>query len=159
MKKALLLLLLCAVCAVLTACASSTAAPTVTQAPTAAPLTVDLDLANLSGTVVYSQVYNMMYEPDDYLGKVIRIAGYYSAYEDQERGVVYHACVIPDATACCAKGIEFTLAGDHRWPDDYPEPGTDIIVTGRLETYMEDGMRYLNLADSEMVLLQPPAAP
>ena len=74
------------------------------------------------------------------------------------RAVVYHACVIPDATACCAQGIEFTLAGDHRWPDDYPEPGTDIIVTGQLETYMEDGMRYLNLADAELVLQQPPAA-
>ena len=91
---------------------------------------------------------------------IIHEAGHDCAGEDCPicRAVVYHACVIPDATACCAQGIEFTLAGDHRWPEDYPEPGTDIIITGRLETYMEDGMRYLNLADSEMVLQQPPAA-
>ncbi len=150
MKKGILLLLLCAVCVVLSACSSSTAAPGKT-APTAAPLTVDLDLSKLSGTVVYSQVYNMMYDPDAYLGKVIRIAGYYSAYEDKECGVVYHACIIPDATACCAQGIEFIRGGEHRWPDDYPAEGTDIIVTGILETYAEDGMRYLCLADSELI--------
>ena len=51
-----------------------------------------------------------------------KMAGYYSAYEDKERGVVYHACVIPDATACCA----------------------------RLESYLEDGYMYLHLVDSEV---------
>ena len=54
---------------------------------------------------------------------IIHEAGHDCAGEDCPicRAVVYHACVIPDATACCAQGIEFTLAGDHRWPDDYPE--------------------------------------
>lgn len=114
------------------------------------PLIVDLDLSNLSGTFVYSQVYNMMYEPDAYIGKVIKMAGYYSAYEDTERGIVYHACVIPDATACCAQGIEFVWGGEHTWPDDYPEEGTDIVVTGRLETYEKDGYMYLHLVDAEL---------
>lgn len=115
------------------------------------PLTVDLDLSKLSGTVVYSQIYNMMYEPEPFIGKVIRMAGYYSAYEDLERNVVYHACVIPDATACCAQGIEFIWAGEHAWPEEYPMEGTDIIVTGRMETYEEDGYMYLHLVDSEVL--------
>ena len=67
------------------------------------------------------------------------MAGYYSAYEDKERGVVYHACLIPDATACCAQGIEFIWRGKHSRPADYPDEGTDIVVTGRLESYLEDG--------------------
>ena len=112
------------------------------------PATVDLDLSVLSGTVVYAQVYNLCYEPEAYLGKIIRMAGYYSAYEDTEKDVVYHACVIPDATACCAQGIEFVLAGEHSWPEDYPEEATDIIVTGRLETYEEDGYMFLHLVDA-----------
>ena len=116
-------------------------------------MAVDLDLSRLSGTVVYSQIYNMMSEPESYLGKVIRVAGYYSAYEDTERGVVYHACVIPDATACCAQGIEFIWGGKHQWPDDYQEDGTNIIVTGRLESYDEDGYEYLHLVDSEVIWL------
>ena len=79
-----------------------------------------------------------------------KMAGYYSAYEDKERGVVYHACVIPDATACCAQGIEFIWRGEHSWPADYPDEGTDIVVTGRLESYLEDGYMYLHLVDSEV---------
>ena len=114
------------------------------------PVTVDLDLSVMSGTIVYAQIYNMMVEPESYLGKVIRIAGFYNAYEDTEQGVVYHACVVPDATACCAQGIAFVWGGEHSWPEDYPEPGTEILVTGRLEIYEEDGNRYLHLVDSQI---------
>ncbi len=153
MNKGILVIILCLCCAFLTACASSAVDAGAIE-PTATPLVVNLDLSKLSGTVVYSQVYNMMYEPEAYLGKVIRMAGYYSAYEDTERGVVYHACVIPDATACCAQGIEFIWGGEHQWPDDYPEEGTDIIVTGRLEDYDEDGYRYLHLVESDVVWIK-----
>lgn len=149
MKKSALILMLCVSCACL-AFFSFAAAESTEDAPAENPLTVDLDLSRMSGTIVYSQVYNMMYEPENYLGKVIRIAGYYSAYEDQERGVVYHACVIPDATACCAQGLEFIWAGEHVWPDDYPEFETDIIVTGRLESYLEDNIEFLHLVDAEV---------
>ncbi len=149
MKKGIPVIVLCLACSFLTACASS-AAGTGSAMPAAVPLTVDLDLSKLSGTLVYSQVYNMMYEPETYIGKVIRMSGYYSAYKDPERNIVYHACVIPDVTACCAQGIEFIRNGEHQWPDDYPEEGTEIIVTGRLETYEEDGYQYLHLVDSEV---------
>lgn len=150
MKKIAMILLLCLLGAVLAGCSSSVSeepAPAVTPEP----LTVDLDLSGLSGTVVYSQVYNILSEPEPYMGKVIRMAGYYSFYEDKERGVVYHACVIPDATACCAQGIEFVWAGEHAWPADYPKVGEDIIVTGRFSSYDEDGITYFNLIDAEMV--------
>ncbi len=155
MKKTVLL---CALgllaCILLTGCAASSADTGKTTATsTPKPMAVDLDLSRLSGTVVYSQIYNMVSEPESYLGKVIKVAGYYSAYEDTERGVVYHACVIPDATACCAQGIEFIWGGKHQWPDDYQEDGTDIIVTGRLESYDEDGYEYLHLVDSEVIWL------
>ena len=120
------------------------------SSPTPEPPVIDLDLSVLSGTVVYAQVYNMMYEPDTWLGKIIRMAGYYNYFDDQEHGIVYHACVVPDATACCAQGIEFIWYGEHQWPEDYPEIGTDIVVTGRLEIYEEDGRKYLHLVDSDV---------
>ncbi len=139
MKKRLIGLLLCLLPAF-----------TCAQAFAALPQGVDLDLSRLSGTVVYSQVYNMMLEPERYLGMTIRMAGYYSAYEDTEREIVYHACVIPDATACCAQGIEFVRGGEHVWPEDFPEEGADIVVTGRLEAYEEEGAEYLHLVDAEL---------
>ena len=114
------------------------------------PLTVDLDLSVMSGTMVYAQVWNLLSNPDEFLGKVIRMAGYYSYFDDQALGVVYHACIVPDATACCAQGIEFVWAEEHTWPDEYPEFGTDIVVTGRLEKYEENGVLYLHLVDAEL---------
>ena len=153
MKKIAMILLLCLLGAVLAGCSSSVSEEPAPSA-TPEPLTVDLDLSGLSGTVVYSQVYNILSEPEPYMGKVIRMAGYYSFYEDKERGVVYHACVIPDATACCAQGIEFVWTGEHAWPADYPEVGEDIIVTGRFSSYDEDGITYYNLIDAEMVLAE-----
>ena len=65
--------------------------------------------------------------------------------------IIYHACIIPDATACCAQGIEFVWAGEHYWPDDYPGDGADITVTGRLEIYEENGYSYLHLVDAELL--------
>ena len=111
---------------------------------------IDLDLAPLSGTAVYAQVYNILMDPEPFLGRTIRIAGYYDVYEDPETNTVYHACIIPDATACCAQGIEFVWAGEHTFPDDYKELGTDLTVTGRLETYVENGITYMHLTEAEV---------
>ena len=119
--------------------------------PEAQEPVIALDLSKMSGTVVYAQIYNLMYDPEPWLGKVIRMSGYYNYFNDTARGVVYHACIVPDAAACCTQGIEFVRAGTFAWPDDYPELGDPITVTGRLEIYEENGTRYLHLTDAEMV--------
>lgn len=111
---------------------------------------IDLDLSVLSATIAYSQIANFMYDPAPFLGQIIRLRGYYDVFEDSSTGLVYYLCNIPDVSACCAQGIEFIWAGDHAWPEDYPEPGTDITVTGRLETYMEGNNMYLHLTDAEV---------
>ena len=114
------------------------------------PEQIDLDLSKMSGTVAYAQVYQIMYDPEAYLGKIIRVTGFYDVFEDRDTGMVYTSCVIPDAAACCLQGIEFVWAGDHAWPDAYAEPGASLTVTGRLETYLEDGWMYVRLADAEV---------
>ena len=111
---------------------------------------IDLDLSVMSGTMVYAQIYNMMVDPDPYLGKMIRLSGLYTFFEDTTAGIIYHACIVPDATACCAQGIEFIWAGEHQWPDEYPAEGSTILVTGRLEMYEEDGSLYLHLVDADV---------
>ena len=111
---------------------------------------LDVDLTTLSSTMVYSEVYNMMCEPDRYLGKRIKMNGQFAVYEDPNTGAVYTACIIMDATACCSQGLEFVLAGEHSYPADDPELGTEITVVGTFQTYEENGYMYCHLVDAEM---------
>lgn len=110
---------------------------------------VDLDLSVLSDTVVYSQVYDMVMEPEQYLGRVVRVKGSLSYFQDPDTLKEYFAVVIADATACCAQGIEFVWNG-RRYPEDYPPLDTELTVTGVFNTYEENGYTYLQLADAEV---------
>jgi len=115
------------------------------------PPIIDMDISGMSSTLAYAQIYNLLSDPSPWLGKTIRMSGLYSFYDDQEHNIVYHACIISDATACCTQGIEFVWAGEHPWPVDYPESGTEITVTGRLEIYEEGGRKYLHLVDADLL--------
>ncbi|MCR5637976.1 MAG: hypothetical protein K6F97_03950 [Lachnospiraceae bacterium] len=109
---------------------------------------VDVDLTLLSSTLVYAEVYNMMYYPEDYVGKIIKMKGSFNVYTDTEKGIDYLAVLVADAAACCQQGLEFTWEG-HKYPEDYPEMGTEMTVTGEVELYEEDGLMYLRIiADS-----------
>lgn len=109
---------------------------------------VDLDLTQLSKTMVYAEVYNIMVNPEDYVGKTVRMNGDYYIYTDDTTGQQYFYCVIRDATACCAQGIEFVLTDDYKFPEDYPEEGAFVTVSGRFDTYMEDDLLYCTLRDA-----------
>ncbi len=109
---------------------------------------IDVDLTVLSSTLVYAEVYNMMVSPDDYEGKTVKMSGQFSYLCDESTGKEYFACIIQDATACCAQGIEFELAGDYVYPDDYPEIGEEVCVTGVFETYMEGNYIYCTLKNA-----------
>ena len=109
---------------------------------------IDVDLSSLSSTMVYSEVYNMVSSPEDYKGKMVRMTGTFGVYEGEERN--YFSCMIADATSCCSNGIEFVLSGDHTYPEDYPELGETITVTGTFATYMEGEYEYCQLIDAVM---------
>ena len=127
---------------------SGNAAP-VSSDPAAASGQVDVDLTKMSATMVYSEVYNMMTMPDDYVGKTVRMKGTFAAYPGNGRN--YYVCLIADATACCQQGMEFVLDGDYVYPDDYPEEGTVITVSGVFDTYNEgEYMRYCQLVDAQL---------
>lgn len=109
---------------------------------------IDIDLTSLSPTMVYTEVYNMMMKPDDYLGKTVKMSGKNTIFVDDVTGKYYYACIIQDATACCSQGIEYCLAKEYNAPADYPEDQTDITVIGVFDTYYEDGYRYMTLRNS-----------
>lgn len=64
--------------------------------------------------------------------------------------LLYFSCIIVDATACCSQEIEFVLSGEHAYPDDYPEEGSEIVVQGIFNTYEENGYMYCQLKDAVM---------
>ena len=159
MKKAVCILLTVLFAANLMACgdSSTTADENAVQSQNPSSETaftddgIDVDLTQLSSTMVYSEVYNMMYTPDDYIGKAVKMKGQFAYYEDPETKAQYFACIIADATACCSQGLEFILTGEHTYPNDYPELGSEITVTGTFEVYTENGFQYCRLKDASMM--------
>lgn len=111
----------------------------------------DVDLTSFSTTMVYSQVYQMLSEPESFCGKTVKMKGLYAVAETPEQS--YSVCIIQDATACCAQGMEFVLTDDYDYPDDYPSPNDEIVVAGTFSTYYEGEQLYCTLKDA--VLLEP----
>lgn len=110
---------------------------------------IDIDLTRLSSTMVYSEVYNMMNTPENYVGKMVRMNGKLAVYKYPDRN--YYTCIIKDATACCQQGMEFLWAGNHKYPDDYPNEGDGIIVTGVFDIYYEGENKYVQLKDASLI--------
>ena len=166
MKK-VLFIMLCVAALVLTGCGQknttdttantvATAAPTQTENPTAVPIfsevpdapvsessAMEIDLTNMSSTMVYSYVFNMISTPDDFIGQRFRIRGIYDEqYWDQTK-LTYHYIVITDATACCAQGLEFVLTDPNA---AYPQVGEEFEISGIFGTYEEEGNLYIQIA-------------
>ena len=126
------------------------------EQPQASSNGVDVDLTVLSSTMVYSEVYNMLYnDPAHYLGKTVKARGTFSIYQLVTDGVlqpdpVAYACIIADAAACCAEGMEFVLKDNLAYPDDYPEPGAEITVIGEFQSYEENGMTRYHLVNARL---------
>ncbi len=107
----------------------------------------DIDLTAMNSTMVYSEVSNMMMEPQSFEGKYIKMRGNFAVYEAETRN--YYACLISDATACCSQGIEFVLKGNYSYPDDYPPLDTEITVTGIFDTYNEGENTFIQLLNAK----------
>lgn len=111
---------------------------------------VDVDLSVMDSDMIYATVYQMMSDSEQYAGKTFRIEGkFYVTYDEMTKNQYYY-CVIKDATECCAQGLEFVWGdGSHIYPDEYPTDGTEVVVDGTFELYMENDSRYCRLANAD----------
>lgn len=110
----------------------------------------DIDLTQMSASMVYGQVYDMVNNGDSYLGQSVKVSGPFSYFQEAD-GREFFAVLVSDATACCAQGIEFVIDG-YSYPDDYPEVGTEITVTGTFNYYKEGYYTYVQLLNAEMTV-------
>lgn len=113
---------------------------------------VDVDLTKMSTTMVYAEVFNMLIEPENYEGKMIKAKGNFNIFTNENNGETYYAILIKDATQCCQEGIEFVWP-DHKFPDDYPQEDQEITITGRYTVKVLDGgitYTYLTVSSLEL---------
>lgn len=110
-----------------------------------------IDLTEMSSTMVYSQVYNMVFYPERFIGTKVKMEGIYSDYFDMAKGNHYFGCLIMDATACCAQGIEFQPTDSYSYPEDFPSDGDMVTVEGEFDVYTEDGNQYCTLKNASII--------
>lgn len=104
----------------------------------AAPKKIDIDLSRMSGTVVYGMVYQMVTTPEKFIGKHVKMKGVFSSYYDNETKQRFFGCVISDALACCSQGLAFELAKPRKFPEEFPEEGAPITITGDFDLVKEE---------------------
>lgn len=101
-------------------------------------LKIDYDLTNMSSTMIYAEVFNMLIEPEKYENKRVKMKGFFTIYNEGSNDEVY-SVIVPDATACCQQGIEFF----YDFKDNKPVANSEITVTGIFNVHMlNDGISY-----------------
>ncbi len=139
----LILITLCLIVIYVTACVQR---PTYRADVNSIYQIVDYDLTQLSNTIVYSQVFDMLSNPSKYDGKIFRLQGILTSYKDDETNETYYACIVPDASVCCSEGLEFVIIQGN----SYPLPGTEIFVTGVFERNNRNGIETCRLINAEI---------
>jgi len=164
MKKYIsVIMILCLVFTLTTACSDKGAAPNEggssgssedqSAQEGAKSSAVDLDLSELSSTMVYAGVYNVLTNYKKYVGKTIKIKGTYGSYYFKETARTQHYILVVDETSCCNLGFELIWKGNHNYPEDYPDEGAEIELTGVFGTREENGQVYGGLTVDKIIIL------
>ncbi len=107
---------------------------------------IDYDLREMSSTMVYSQIFDLVTNPNEYTDARFVIQGHFMESEDMNTGEKFFAILIVDAAACCAQGLEIHI------PDDVVLP----IVTLPAEMIIEGtvGVKTVGDYDFPYILLE-----
>ncbi len=132
--------------------ATNRATPSVSAPSTTA--TPDVDLTTLSSTMVYAEVANMMVNPEQYVGKTIKVRGEFNTIDNPDTGDTHYMIVIRDALACCAQGLEFFPTSGQQFPGDFPSYSTEIELTGIYTSYLEGDTTFYQIVCRDFTILE-----
>ena len=112
----------------------------------------DVDLTKMSRTMLFAAVLDIRSNPDRYLGQRVRMSGKFAIIQgvdangqpDPEK--IFYNCVIPDAQT----SLEFGVAGELFYPEDFPDLESRITVEGVYEKYEDNGKTYYRVGQSEI---------
>ena len=120
-----IMLLFCLMPLFASGCSNNDKTPATTDAASAK---VDVDLTEFSQTMMIAMINNIYATPDDYIDKTIKMRGQYSSEYFSNIGRRFHYVLYIDDESCCSYG--FIFENDGTYPDDFPEEGEDIEVSG-----------------------------
>ena len=116
-------------------------------------LTIDVDIAGLRLLVVHGEVNKILTNPENYIGKRVRMSGNYYYMTSQDRSMRYHYIAVEPGDSCCVRGLEFAWDADGAFPDGFPNEWADIEITGVYASYTESGETYYYIAVEEFEAL------
>ncbi len=100
------------------------------------PITkIDLDFTRMGKTMQLTHAIRLMSEPEEFIGKAIRVSGTFQTYQDDDGSRVY-GCSLSSMSgcSCCSPGIlEFEAPVGSKWPQDFPVVDGPLTVTGRMK--------------------------
>lgn len=95
----------------------------------------DLDFSSLNSHYNQEKEFiKFVNHVDELTGKTIRVKGY--TVTEAEGDVDYHYLIVGAYDSVDENYLEILFSGG------YPEDGTDVEITGRVDTYEEDGYLY-----------------
>jgi len=91
-----------------------------------------------------SQVNDVYLNPEDYLGKTIKLEGLFKMEQGYDKSYCF---VLRYGPGCCGYdgNVGFEVAWDNEKEKPYPGEDSWVEATGELKTYEEDFMEYLYL--------------
>ena len=147
MKKHFLILLMSLICLTATACSTIES-----YNEESATDIVDMNLAGISSTVVYAAIVNILQNPENYLGKTIRISGDYHTFYFEPFDRYFHFVSIEGPTGCCPQALKFIYGSDRTSLDNYPTENALIEVVGVFSSYEEMGRHFYYLAVDNLIV-------
>ena len=112
----------------------------------------DIDLTKMSKTMLFAVVLDIRSRPEQYLGKSVRMSGKFAiiqgvdAQGQPDPDKIFYNCVIPGAQS----SLEFGVAGELYYPEDFPDLESTIKVEGVYEKYEDNGKVYYRVGQSEI---------
>jgi len=104
---------------------------------------VDIDLSELSMTMIQAEYQRIISNSEDYMGKTIKVYGSYYILPLDNAGNIAHYVIVVSGDECCQMGFEFKRDSSYIYPDDYPSQNTMIQVTGTLDKHEQFGASYI----------------
>mgnify|MGYP003525902044 CR=1 FL=1 len=101
---------------------------------------------DLTGSDAAERILEISEDPTSYLGKTLKVSGYYTS--ETFAGTTYH--YVMKTTPDAAQNVGFEI----RWKGEYPPSGTAVSVTGTLMTETVYGQAYIFLDVTEFHILQ-----